>query len=312
VDDARFTRRALKVAREFRPDVIYERSEYFSVAGIRVARALRVPLALEVNGVLDSDVRAQYRSLLEPIGSALERLKHRRAGLVVVESPGLANLTAARGGRRDRIVIAPNSVDAARVLPTPRSPRPERAVIGFLGHLMPWHAEGVRLLIDIAPAVIDRVPHARFRIIGGGPDLSDLEWLAVERGLADRFDFVGPVPHERVQQELDAVDVGVILQRAHSFPVKIVEMGAVGIPIVAPRHESLNILLAPGREYEPFDLGPPECLVDALVRVLLDVDLRAKLGEALWRATRERFTWNLVGATIAEGIQGLLDASPEV
>jgi glycosyltransferase involved in cell wall biosynthesis len=308
VDDARFMRRALTIARTFHPDVVYERSEYLSLAGVRVARKLGVPLVLEVNGVLDSDVRAQYRSLLEPIGSALERFKHRRASLIVVESPGLAALTVARGGRADRIVIAPNSVEGSRILQSPQRPRPQSAVVGFLGHLMPWHADGVRLLIDIAPTVIDRVPHARFRIIGGGPDLRDLQRLAHERGLADRFDFIGPVLHDRVQAELAAVDVGVIVQRAHSFPVKIVEMGAVGIPVVAPRHESLDLLLAPGEEYEPFQPSSSIGLPDAVVRVLLDVDLRARLGEGLWRATRERFTWDVVGAVLASRIRRTVTA----
>jgi glycosyltransferase involved in cell wall biosynthesis len=308
LEDRRFVRRALDEARAFRPDVVYERSEYLSTAGLNVSRALGVPLVLEVNGTLDRDVRSIYRSLLEPLGALLERRKHRRAEVIVTVTPGLATLLEARGADAERIVVAPNSVDPARVSNATRAARAS-AVVGWIGHLMPWHVESLEFLIDAAPSVLAGCPAARFRVIGGGPGLRGLEERVRARGLAESFDFVGPVSHERVQAELDRVDVGVIpAVFDYAFPVKLVEMGAVGLPVVAPRSESLDQLIEPGKEYEPFTPGDEASFAEALVGVLNDPEHRDRLGEGLRRATEERFTWTVVGETTALAVEQALTA----
>jgi glycosyltransferase involved in cell wall biosynthesis len=308
VADRRFARRALDVGRTFRPDVIYERSEYLSTAGLRVSRALGVPLVLEVNGILDKDVRSMYRSLLEPFGTLLERRKHRRAAMIVTVTPGLAALLERRGAVAERIVVAPNSVDPARVVKTPRGTRTS-SVVGWVGHLMPWHVESLEYLIDAAPFVLAESPAARFRVIGGGPGLQGLRERVRARGLEGSFDFVGPVAHDRVQAELDHVDVGVIpAVFDYAFPVKLVEMGAVGLPVVAPRSESLDQLIEPGKEYEPFEPGNQASFTEALVGVLNDPAQRDRLGEGLRKATGERFTWTVVGETTARAVERALAA----
>jgi glycosyltransferase involved in cell wall biosynthesis len=305
--DRRYTSRALAEARAFRPDAVYERSEYLSLAGLRVARALQVPLVLEVNGLHDRDAKAMYRSWAEPLGTLVERLKHRRAAAVVTVTPGLADLLVERGARRDRIVVAPNSVEPSRVAAAPRAVRADSAVVGWVGHLMPWHVEALELLIEAASAVQAAVPSVEFRIIGGGPGLDRLRELAARRGLADAFSFLGSVSHDRVQEALADVDVGVIpAVFDYAFPVKLVEMGAIGLPVVAPQSASLDRLLAPGVEYEPFVAGSRTSFVERLIAVLADAGRRASLGAALHRATAERYTWAAVGATTARAIEHVI------
>jgi glycosyltransferase involved in cell wall biosynthesis len=307
--DRRFARRALDEALTFRPDVVYERSEYLSTAGLRVSHALGVPLVLEVNGILDRDVQSMYRSLLEPVGALLERLKHRRADVIVTVTPGLATLLESRGASAERIVVAPNSVDPARVSKTVRAVRPAGAVVGWIGHLMPWHVESLEFLIEAAPSVLAEAPAARFRIIGGGPGLQGIAERVRARGLEESFDFVGPVAHDRVQAELDQVDVGVIpAVFDYAFPVKLVEMGAVGLPVVAPRSESLDQLIEPGKEYEPFAPGDPAALAQALLGLLNHSNRRDRLGEGLRKATAERFTWAVIGETTALAVERALTA----
>jgi glycosyltransferase involved in cell wall biosynthesis len=302
--ERRFVRRAFEVAREFRADVVVERSEYLSVAGLRVARRLGVPLVLEVNGLLDRDVRSMYRSPLEPLGAGLERLKHRRADVVVTVSPGLADLLAARGAARDRLVIVPNSVPDERVRPEPRPVRPEGATVGWVGHLMRWHLEALADLVDVAPRILARHPEVRFEILGGGPGLDDLRYRVRVLRLEERFHFVGPVPYGDVPRKLESVDVGVIpAVFDYAFPVKLVDLGAAGIPVVAPASDSLDRMIEPGVEYEPFAAGRPEALVEAVCGLLADPARRGAMGEALRRAVADRFTWRSTGAALAQAIE---------
>lgn len=302
--DRRFVRRALEAAREFLPEVVVERSEYMSLAGMRVARSLRIPLVLEVNGLLDRDVRSMYRSPLEPLGAALERLKHRKADVVVTVSPGLAELLGRRGAGRGKLVIVPNSVPDERVRPECRPVRPEGATVGWVGHLMRWHLEALAVLVDVAPQIAARQPEVRFEILGGGPGLNDLRSRVRALGLEERFRFVGPVPYADVPGRLDAIDVGVIpAVFDYAFPVKLVDLGAAGIPVVAPASESLDRMIEPGVEYEPFTAGRPEALVEAVCGLLADPARRGAMGEALRRAVGDRFTWRSTGAALAQAIE---------
>lgn len=294
--DRRFTERALEAARGFGAEAVYARSEYLTLDGLRLARTLGVPLVLEVNGLLARDVRSMYRSPLEPLGALVERLKHRRADAVVTVSPGLAALLEPLGAGRSKIAIVPNSIDAARVRAR-RYVHRDDVVVGWLGHLMEWHVRALELLIDVAPGVAG----ASFLVIGGGPGLEGLESRARAAGVGERFRFVGEVPYEEVPQRLEEVDVGVIpAVFDYAFPVKLVEFGAAGIPVVAPRSSSLDTQLAPNVEYEPFAPGDVTELAAALARVVGDVERRERLGRALQQAVRERYTWDATGDSLRD------------
>ena len=302
--DKRFAARAVALGRAFRPDILYARSEYLALSGPRVARALGVPLVLEVNGLLARDVRTMYRSPLEPFGAWSERAKLRRADAIVTVSPGLARLLERSGADPRKITVVPNSVDPARLAAPARPTGDTPVVIGWIGHLMQWHVESLELLIDLAADVVRAVPAVEFSIIGGGPGLDGLQARAAAAGAGTRFRFMGSVPYADVPQALREVDLGVIpAVFDYAFPVKLVEFGAAGIPVVAPQSASLDEQLAAHVEYEPFAAGDAASLHAALVRLARDPARRSELGAALQHAVRTRFTWTATGRALAEVVE---------
>jgi glycosyltransferase involved in cell wall biosynthesis len=290
--DRTFAERALRLAERVRPDVIYERSEYMAEAGRTVADRLGIPLVLEVNGLHHRDAKTMYRSALEPLGGRLEQGKLRRADAVVTVSPGLADLLVELGAPPDRLAVVPNTVPDERVVAAPRVPRPGTTAIGWIGHVMDWHADALLLLAAAAPRVLERVD-ARFVVVGDGPRLEEVRRRVDEVGAAARFEFTGVVPYSEVPAALEPLDLGVIPEVfPYAFPVKLVELGAAGLPVVAPRSPSLDRQLAAGVEYQPFEGGGPEALADVLVETVRDEARRARQAAALHRAVRERFTWS--------------------
>lgn len=309
--DRAFARRALALAEQFRPDVVYERSEYFSIAGLRVAAQLGIPLVLEVNGLHDIDVRLYYRSLAEPVGAARERRKHSHANAVVVESPGMRDQLVARGVPPGRIAVVPNSVSPERVAQHARTARAGAASIGWIGHLMSWHRAGVLALVAAAPEVLRAAPRTRFVVIGDGPGMADVRSRVAVVGLADAFDFRGVIPFAEVPAALATVEIGVVPGVfPDKFPVKLVEMGAAGLPVLAARSPSLDGLLAPGVEYEPYDASRPGDLADTLRRLVLDLDRRDRLAVALHAAVSERFTWRTTALALANVVEGVIEGAP--
>lgn len=302
--ERRLAAQAFQAVSEAPPDAVYERSEYLSFAGLRVARRLGVPYVLEVDGLVTDDVRTQYRSPVEPLGRRVERVKQRHAASIVVESPGMAAALEQRGADPAKIVVAPNALPADRVRSAPRAIRADRAVVGWIGHLMPWYVDAISLLVEVAPRVIEAVPNVRFEIVAGGPGLATLQALVAERGLTERFRLRGAVPYEQVPSVLEELDVGVIPALFdYQLPVKLVEMGGAGLPVVAPATTSLDGLLARGVEYEAFEPGDVDGLVRALVRVCGDPAVRDRLGRALLEAVRTRFTWPVVSEQLAGAVR---------
>ncbi len=305
--DRGFGARARAAAAEFHPHVVYERSEYLALTGTRLARKLGVPLVLEVNGLLDEDVRPQYRSLAEPLGAAVERLKHRRAAAIVVEGPGMVEALQRRGVQPGKLSVVPNSVPTWKVAPGPHRARPGPPVVGWIGHLMPWYRESVEFLIRVAPLVARTEPGVRYEVVAGGPGAAELGALADSLGVGALFRFRGPVDYELVPAVLAEFDVGVIPSAFdYQFPIKLVEMGAAGLPVIAPSTPSIDGLLSAGEEYEPFAPGDAGELAAALVRLAGDPGRRERLGSALHLAVRERLTWPVVGRELAAAVRRAL------
>lgn len=304
--DKQFTRRALEAARRLRPDLVYARDEYFALSSIRVARELGVPLVLEVNGLLAADAKTMYRSPAELIGDRIERRKLAAADAIVTVSIGLAERLVALGAKRNAVTVVPNAVPDARVAERPRRAG-DSQVIGWIGHLMSWHADALLMLADVAPQVLERVPRARFMIAGDGPRLAEVQGHVRARGVADAFDFVGEVPYCEVPQALREVDFGVIPDVFdYAFPVKLVELGAAGVAVAAPASPELDAMLRPGTEYRAFTRHDRPALADAIVTLALDTRERDRLAAGLHAAVQARFTWSAIAAQLEHVVERVL------
>jgi glycosyltransferase involved in cell wall biosynthesis len=137
-------------------------------------------------------------------------------------------------------------------------------------------------------------------VVGDGPRMGEVRERVAAAGVASRFRFVGSVPWAEVPSALADVDVGVIPDVFdYAFPVKLVEFGAAGLAVVAPRSPSLDAQIEPGVEYQPFVRGDPAALRDALLAVTRDSVRRDALAARLHAAVRERFTWSATADAVA-------------
>jgi glycosyltransferase involved in cell wall biosynthesis len=305
-DDRSFGERAVAEATAFRPDLIYERNEYLAFAGQHLARRLRLPHILEVSGLVDLDSREFYRSFGEPFGTAGERWKLRHADLVVTETPGLGRKLVERGARSGGVVIIPNTADLSLF---DRAPREAHTgvplVVGWIGHLMSWHS--LDLLVSAAAAIVKTTDQVRFEVVGGGAGLDQVMTQVAARGLAPWFRFTGTVPRVELPATLARFDIGVVPGHlAHAFPVKLVEMGAAGLPVVAPGSRSLDEMLTPGLEYEPFAAGEASSFTAALRGLIDDPEKRAGLGAALQAVVRERYSWEASAEALRAAVESLV------
>ena len=126
--------------------------------------------------------------------------------------------------------LMPNFVDF-RAIPEPAPDMGRRGYLKvlFTGALI--EGKGVHTVVETA----NRLPNARFRLVGDGPDASraSLRRHIRERGLEDRVRVSGPVSNRDVIRMLAESDVFMFPSKTEGFPNSVAEAMAVGLPVVA-------------------------------------------------------------------------------
>lgn len=291
-------RKLMQAARDFQPDVIYERYNLFLLSGLMAARRLKLPLLLEVNAPLVEERSKHSGGLALPrLARWAEGTAWRGADRVLPVTRVLAQHVWDQGVPPQRVVVIPNGINHAHFAQAPSPDEAKsrlglqgRLVLGFTGFVRDWH--GVDRIIDWM-ATPHAPTNAQLLVVGDGPVRADLEAQARRLGLADRVAFTGVIDRDQVPAHVAAFDVA--LQpavTAYASPLKLMEYLALGKAIVAPAVPNLLEVLTDGVNACLFEEGRPGQLEAALTRVCEDTALRERLAQgASDTIDRLQLTW---------------------
>jgi glycosyltransferase involved in cell wall biosynthesis len=257
--------RALRESlRAAEPDLAISFLAKINVLTMLASRGLGFPVVVSER---NNPERQRFRG----IWSWLRQRLYGTAYCVVTPSRGV--LESFSGAVRERGRVIPNPVDLA---PAASARRGSGRLVA-VGRLV--HQKGFDLLLRAFARIAPEHPDWTLTIWGEGEERAGLEALSTELGLAGRVRLPGVT--ERPGRWVEAADVFVLSSRYESFGNVITEAMAAGLPVVA-----FDCPWGPGdilRDGEDGLLVPPEN-IDALAagmrRLILDADLRARLGAA--------------------------------
>lgn len=291
-------RKLMAAAREFRPDVIYERYNLFLLAGLMAKKRLGVPLLLEVNSPLVLE-RAQHSGglALAKLARWAERTAWCGADKVLPVTEVLAGHVRAYGVTGDHIQVIPNGINRAHFAQAPDPLAAKkllglegRLVLGFTGFVRDWH--GVDRIVDWM-ALPQAPTNTHLLVVGDGPVREALEQQAQRLGLADRVLFTGVVHRDAVPAHVAAFDVA--LQPAvtsYASPLKLMEYLVLGKAVVAPATPNLQEVLTHEVNALLFEENRPGSLEDMLTRLCTDTALRERLAQGAYDSIdRLQLTW---------------------
>lgn len=234
----------------------------------RLAR--RVVYDIEDNVIVGQELPKPYNpnavvALLKGPGKA--RFLIRRADHVIASSPFLRDVCLQRHGARASTYIS-SSVDTHRFLPRGGIPR-KKVTVGWTG------TYSSRVYLDTLRAVFQQLARRvdyRLRIIGNfeyelpGVDLEVVQWSA-----------------EREVQDLQELDIGVYPLPDDEWVMgksglKAIQYMAFGLPTVASNAGLTPMIIRDGQN--GLLVRTEEEWIDALERLILDPDLRQRLGAA--------------------------------
>lgn len=159
----------------------------------------------------------------------------------------------------------------------------EELLIGTAGRLDRQKGQGVLI------AAMERLRALPLRcaILGEGPRRPELESAIRRRNLEKSVWLLGE--RQDMTAWLSTLDIFILPSLWEGLPNALLEAMALGLPVIASSVDGVPEAVADGRNGLLVPPGNPQALAAALRRLVLDPDLRSRLGAAARQTVAERF-----------------------
>jgi glycosyltransferase involved in cell wall biosynthesis len=150
------------------------------------------------------------------------------------------------------------------------------AVVGFVGRLAPQ--KGAAHFIRAAKIVLEKMPSARFIVVGDGPLMQKLKKQTAKSGISDKVEFTGF--QRDMNKVYPSIDLLVVPSSRETFGNVAIEAAAHEVPVIASDVGGLAEAVADGETGILVPPGKTGKLAAAIIYLLRNPDLRCRMGQA--------------------------------
>jgi D-inositol-3-phosphate glycosyltransferase len=216
-----------------------------------------------------------------------------------------------------KVVVIPPGVDLSRFYPIPKDEAKEfigippcDQMLLFVGRIEPL--KGLDTLLEAIAMMrtwreFDHRPLC-LSIIGGDPGVSDEEMteemnrihdLHHQFGVSDIVTFLGKRSQDTLPYYYSAAEAVVLPSHYESFGMVALEAMACGTPVVASQVGGLAFLVQDGETGFTVPVSEPHALADRLCTLIIDQDLRRKMGVQAAEFARG-YGWTIIAERILQ------------
>jgi glycosyltransferase involved in cell wall biosynthesis len=310
--------RALRLARDVRPDVVLGHSHY-AAAAAWACRRRGTPSCVKLFGVMDlvhtewSAPRYWFKNFEQ-----LVSLKFPQDAWIILDDGTRGGEIARSRGIPERLIhFLPNGVDldwqgrsVDRSASRSRWGVPDGApVVLFLARMVA--SKRPEELVRAMPAVVERGGgDAVFVFAGDGPERVGCEALARSLGVFERARFVGTVAHDEVPALMAAADVFVSTSNLTNMALPTCEALLCGVPVVAYDVGDTATVVRTGETGVLVPDGDRVALAAGVAGVLADAAARERMSRRAAALAQEVLTgWDERIAMELEIVEGLIQAA---
>lgn len=250
--------------------------------GLDVAKVLGVPKVATHHSPLAFYTKQYFPvigGLVSPVMWKYERLFYNRFHLVTTPTPSKKELIQRYSGIRDPILCLTNGIEDYYFKKVDANEAKERFGVGdrkmvlYVGRHS--REKNLPLVLRAFKRVLQDVD-AHLVLAGDGPERQRVERHARELGINDRVTFTGFVSSQELLKLYAAADVTTLFSFVEAEGLVLLEAMAQGTPSVGARASGIKDVIRHGETgFLVKNVGE---LAESLTRVLLDDELRGKLG----------------------------------
>lgn len=170
--------------------------------------------------------------------------------------------------------------------------------------------KGQESLLRALPRLRSAHPTISCLFIGDGPERQRLSALAARLRIEGAVSFAGSVEDPRAA--VAESDLLVLPSLSEGLPHSILEAWSLGTPVVASRAGGIPEAVEDGRDALLVPPGDPDALSGAVLSLLGDDGLRARLAEGGGRTLARRFSVEAVGRATLQLYRRLLPMDPRL
>jgi L-malate glycosyltransferase len=276
--------RLIKILRDHSADVIHMHTSHAATLGGISGRWARTRVKI-LSRRVDFSVR----------GNPFRKIKYEWGiDRIIAVSEGIRQVLIRDGIDPDKIGVVRSGIDLTAFDPALPRDRFRKEIgideaaplIGTIGHFADH--KGHRYLVEAVPAVLRRLPEARFVLVGEGGLRPTIESQTARMGLEKEILFTGF--RKDIPSILAAIDLFVLPSHLEGLCTSLMDAMAMKKPVVATRtggipevvEDGVTGLLVPPRD--------PGALAEAIVAMMLDPGIRSRMSEAGLARVRERFS----------------------
>jgi glycosyltransferase involved in cell wall biosynthesis len=267
--------------------------------GIRIAHSL--------GGTLEPSERWQIA--LGPFLQTAERLTFARKEHYITVSNWMKNSLVRDGFAPDSVDVVYCGVDSTRFRPEARvegslARTPGAPVILFSGR--PTLVKGGVVLAQAIPLILREFPDVEFAFTGGSaPEF--LPFLPTAGAWRSHLTFLGFVPFDELPAVYASADLAVFPTFYENLPARLVELLSCGVPVVASEVGGIAEAVVSGTTGLLIPPGSPQALADAVLSILRDPSLRARMRARARNSVVERFSWERAGSETVASYHRVID-----
>lgn len=258
-----------------------------------------VPVVAQTHGMLQPSRRPALRAFDLLVTRRLLRIPVLWLTLTAEEERGLAEL-GVDPNRFRRVVNATAE-------PGRRWSDPEKPVFLFAARLAPRKQPGV--FVQAAVQALDAGLDARFVV--AGPDQGEaatVRALIAASQHADRFEFVGELTAEGVQERMVTCTAYVLPALSEPYPMTVLEASALGTPVILTSQCGLAPLMEQEKAAVVVEPSVP-AVRDAMLQLAGDHAARERSGDNARRVHRDNWSTRALAEDLLTAYRGV--AGPE-
>ncbi|MDE3174487.1 MAG: glycosyltransferase family 4 protein [Pseudomonadota bacterium] len=227
-----------------------------------------------------------------------------RADLVLVNSAYTLARAEPTLGKLANVKLCRLGAYADEAAPLAPPSGPPTALL--LGRVEPGWPKGQGVLVSLWPRVVAAVPDARLLLVGKGPGLEPLRELARQSSAAASIEVAGFVPEDEIEAVWARASVFAMPSLTEGFGLVFIEAMRRGLPVIASLADAgaeVNVDGSTGFNLARDNEGR---LVEALVGLLRERDLAARMGEQGQRRWRDEFSFSAFARRLEAATAGFL------